>query len=206
MKKLIGIVFVLVIMFALSINVFAGDTPEVILTEDDEILFIGIVEDYKKNFNNEPLYAEYDSIKVKVAERIKGNAVVGESIECQGTLAFDQKLKKGDYYLCTCNNKRNSLFLWVIEEKTDNQIKVFNSEASGIPERIEKYINDGSYAKAEAERVSKLTEEEKAALGENSIVKIEKKPDVNYSYLIPIAAVVISVVAVIIALKKKNLK
>ena len=171
MKKLIGIILVLVMLCALSISAFAGDTPEVVLKEDDQVLFIAIVDDYKKNYDDEPRYYGYDSIKVKVFERIKGNVAVGEVIECKGSLSYEKKPKKGDYYLCHCTNEKDSLFMWAIEEKTGNQIKLLNSEEYNeydIINRIENYINDGSYAEAEALRLSKLTEDEKNALGENS--------------------------------------
>ncbi len=208
MKKLIGIILVLVMLCAFSISVFAGDTPEAVLKEDDSLLFIAVAEGYKQNRNEEPKYVDYSLIRVKVVERIKGNVSVGEVIECRAFVNDGEKLKKGGYYLCYCKEDKTSLGMMTIEEKHGDQIRLLGYEewgSSSMLGRFQKYINDGSYAKAEAERVAKLSDEEIAALGENSIAEIEKKPDFNYGFLISVAAaVIISGVAVVTALKKKR--
>ncbi len=203
MKKLIGILVVLIMLFALAPNVFAGSIPEDALYMDNSKVFIGTVEDYEKNVIKVAGTARYKSVTVCVAERIKGNVVVGESITHHRYLA-DKRLKKDTYYLIVYFDE-NNLSIFEIDRKNGNQIKLYNPEEIHLIQRLEDYINDGSYAKAEAERLSKMTDEEKAALGENNIVEIEKKPDFNYGYLIPIvAAVIISGVAVVIAIKKKR--
>lgn len=206
MKKLTGIIFVLVMLCAFSISAFAGNIHDEIAYDDNYIMFIGEVIDCEKN-REEPKHIEYKSVTVKVAERIKGDAIVGETIEQKGSLIMINKIKKGDYYLFLANKNsvKNYFYIWGIEKKEGNHIELYNPEDVFTARRMEEFINDGTYAKAEIERVAKLSDEEKSALGKNSVVEIERKPDTNYGFLVPVAAaVVISLVAVIIALKKKK--
>ncbi len=204
MKKLISMLFILIMLFALASNVFAGSIPEDSLYMDNCKVFIGTIENYKKTYIKLDC-ATYPTMTIRTCERIKGNVVVGESITYKG-YSSGKRLKKNTYYLFTCFDD-NNLNIFEIEEKKGNQIKLYNPEENDLIQRLEDYINNGDYAEAEALRLSKMTDEEIAALGENNTVAIEKKPDFNYGYLIPIAAaVIISGVTVALAIKKRKTK
>jgi len=151
MKKLICLLSILVFMLSLSISVFAGDVPESLLGEDGAKVFIGRVENVKlKGDITLSSQAEIDTIDVIPTVKIKGEVEIGK-IETYKRYHGNLILEKGKEYLFGYLDE-NNLSIYEIKSRDDKNIKLVNSDKYDIVQRLEDYLNEGAFARAEQER------------------------------------------------------
>lgn len=153
MKKLISILSIVVIILSMSVSVFAGDVPESLLSEDGAKLFIGRVENVKLNGDiTLSSKAEIDTIDVIPTVKIKGEVELNKQ-ETYTSYHGNLILEKGKEYLFGYLGE-NNLSIYEIKSNDDKNIKLVDSEKYDIVQRLEDYINEGAFARAEQERAS----------------------------------------------------
>lgn len=147
MKKVLSI---LITLLALSTTVFAGDVPEALLYEDGAKVFIGTVENHTtKNIPSSP-YTIIDTIEVIPTEKIKGDVKIGKKEtyqRCHSSLALEPDTEYLFGYF-----DENNFYIYEIAEKDEKYIKLVGSNDHDMTERLETYLNDGTFALAEHER------------------------------------------------------
>lgn len=152
MKKIISLIGIVAIMLSMTLTAFAGSIPEDLLSDDDAKLYIGAIEDFTDEETPSSPYVKVTSVSITPVEKIKGDVKIGE------TIAYDKtnmhlKLEKGKEYMIADIDEHN-LYAYEIETKTEKEIKLANSEKYDMVQRLENYINEGAYARAEQERAS----------------------------------------------------
>ena len=149
MKKVVSI---LIALLALSTTVFAGDVPEALLYEDGAKVFIGTVENYTtKNIPASP-YTIIDKIEVIPTEKIKGEVEIGKKEtyqKCHSSLTLEPNTEYLFGYF-----DENNFYIYEIEEKDEKHIKLIGSDDHDMTQRLEDYLNDGTFALAEHERAT----------------------------------------------------
>ena len=151
MKKLVSLLGVIAILLTMSVSVFAGDVPESLLSEDGAKVFIGIVENVKlKGDISLSSKAEIDTIDVIPTVKIKGEVEIGKT---ETYTRYDSvlMLEKGKEYLFGYLDE-NNLSIYEIKSRDDKNIKLVNSDKYDIVQRLEDYLNEGTFAMAEQER------------------------------------------------------
>ena len=152
MKKIISLIGIVAFMLSMTLTAFAGSIPEDLLSDDDAKLYIGAIEDFTDEETPSSPYVKVTSVSITPVEKIKGDVKIGE------TIAYDKtnmhlKLEKGKEYMIADIDEHN-LYAYEIETKTEKEIKLANSEKYDMVQRLENYINEGAYARAEQERAS----------------------------------------------------
>ena len=150
MKKMISIIGIVAIMISMTITVFAGSIPEDLLTEDNAKLYIGTIEDFTDEETPSAPYVKVTSVSITPVDKIKGDVEMGKTI-VYGKTDMHLKLEKAKDYLIA-DIDENNLYAYEIKSKTEKEIKLLNSDKYDMVQRLEKYINEGAYARAEQER------------------------------------------------------
>jgi len=151
MKRLIVLISAIVILFTMSVSVFAGDIPETLLDEYGAKVFIGVVEDCKlKGEVSFSSKAEIDTIEVIPTEKIKGEVEIGKKetyTRCDSVIA----LEKGKEYLFGYIDEDN-FYIYEIKSRDEKTIKLVDSDKYDMVLRLENYLSEGAFAMAEQER------------------------------------------------------
>ncbi len=150
MKKMISLLSVFVIMFTMTVSVFAGSIPEDLLSDDEAKLYVGRIEDFTDEETPSAPYVKVTSVSITPVEKIKGDVEVGKTIDYDYT-NMHLKLEKGKEYLIA-DIDENNLYAYEIEYKTEKEIKLVDSRKYDMVQRLENYLNEGAYARAEQER------------------------------------------------------
>lgn len=139
MKKLF---IFLCCIFAMTATAYAGDIPEILLREDEAMTYIGVVTEIAK-----------DRITVTQKFAFKGDLEEGRSLE----FAYpDQDLKVGEQYLI--GSSGDEIYCLYHIKKFDPETGTIRiKEDHNTAQRLEEYINNGDLAKAEQERLAKLS-------------------------------------------------
>lgn len=150
MKKVISLIGVFIIMLTLTVSVFAGSIPEDLLSDDEAKLYVGRIENFTDEETPSAPYIKVTSVSITPIEKIKGDVEIGK------TIAYDKtnmhlKLEKGKEYLIA-DIDENNLYAYEIEYKTEKEIKLVDSRKYDMVQRLENYLNEGAYARAEQER------------------------------------------------------
>ncbi|MBO5408798.1 MAG: hypothetical protein J6A61_05340 [Clostridia bacterium] len=151
MKKLICLLSILVFMLSLSISVFAGDVPESLLSEDGAKVFIGRVDNVKLKGNiSFSSQAEIDTVDVIPTVKIKGEVEIGKK---ETYTRYDSvlMLEKGKEYLFGYIDE-NNFYAYEIKSRDEKSIKLVDSDKYDMTKRLEDYLNEGVFARAEQER------------------------------------------------------
>lgn len=131
--------FILAMAFCLM-NMFvclAGDIPEGLLSEETAMVFYGEVTEVKEN-----------SVTVMVTENIKGVAQPDESYSYDEWI-FTENPVVGEVYLCGYYDENNPLKIWEIKRTGADSLDIIKSD--NMSNRMEEYINNGDFAKAQEE-------------------------------------------------------
>lgn len=144
MKKTSSVLMILVILISMAAVCYAGDIPETQLSEDNSQTFIGEVKEltpesitviqkynFKGEFEKDKEYTYKDSEKHR-PDYVK----VGESVLC-------------------CYTDADNFYTYEIESFDEKKIKLVQQD--DMAQRLQEYINDGSFAKAEQERLAKAS-------------------------------------------------
>ena len=202
MKKIIlgllAIVFILVFMnFS-----FAGDVPEALLMMEESQTYIGEITEIrddsmkviqKYNFKGE--FTKDKEYTYKFVSEKPLNISVGEQIVCGDIGNSDYKAIYTDVYY------------YKIDSFENGKIKLL--DPYDMTKRLEDYINNGDFAKAEQERIKKLNEKAQLeAIEERNKNKADGTTSVwfkNYSVsYIMIGVVVVITLAIAVVLLGKN--
>lgn len=135
MKKVVGLLGIIAIMLSMTLVAFAGSIPEDLLT-DEEI-------------PSSP-YIKVTSVSITPIKKIKGDVEIGKAIQYDKTNMY-LKLEKGKEYMIADIDEHN-LYAYEIKSKTEKEIRLVDSEKYDMVQRLENYLNEGAYARAEQER------------------------------------------------------
>lgn len=152
MQKILLLIF---LSFIFSINVFASDEPYFLMTYDNANLFIANVSEV----NNK-------EITVKVVRKIKGEIIENKELKIPyfEYVALKSTIPKVND-ICFIAYADQKLYFAIKTTSTDLKTLKFidtitnqsmNMEGNSMYESYQEFINNGSYEKAENERMQKL--------------------------------------------------
>ncbi len=149
MRKIIGLIGIIVIMFSVSQTALAGSIPEDLLHEDfAQIFFVEVVYYHPAKENPD---IELSPVKV-----VKGDVETGGKLTYyKPNTVGDFRVREGNVYLFTYFDENNPTDIFVVTSYDTSTLKLKNVEGD-MWMRFQKYINDGSYDKAEHARREKL--------------------------------------------------
>ena len=150
MKKIISFIGIVSIVLSMTITAFAGSIPEDLLSEDNAKLYIGTIEDFTDEETPSAPYVKVTSVSITPIEKFKGDVEIEKTIVYEKT-DMHLKLEKGKEYLIA-DIDENNLYAYEIEYKTEKEIKLVDSRKYDMVQRLENYLNEGAYARAEQER------------------------------------------------------
>lgn len=208
MKKLISLIGVIAILLTMSVSVFAGDVPESLLGEEGAKVFIGTVENYTtKDIPSAP-YTMIDTVEFIPTVKIKGDIEIGVKqtySKCNSSL----ELKPNVEYLFGYVDE-NNLYIYEIETREDKQFKLVDSNKYDMTKRFENYLNDGSFEKAEQERLAKIEQTAQPDSSSTSVIggadeptDIVVKSNVNVWLFVGVGALVLALIVLLVVRKKK---
>lgn len=160
MKKF-SMLMTLLVMVLLPIISFAGDIPESLLRGENTQTFIGEVQEItensitliqKHNFKGEFEEGSEQTYDILISELIPKNVKIGENVLCG---YIDQ----------------NNLYLYKIKRFKNDKIELADDYA--MTKRLEEYINNGDFAKAERERLAHSSGKDTGEYAEQSEPKEE---------------------------------
>lgn len=142
MKKLISTLIVTMLLL-FSVNVFAGDIPESLLSDQAE-LFFGEVVDYHPDKEN-------PSIGVSPVKVIKGDIVEGSYRVYNSPWPMGNfTVVLGEIYLFTYYDDVNTTDIFEVTTYDTKTLKLKHVEGD-MWKRFEKYLNEGRYGEARIE-------------------------------------------------------
>ncbi len=150
MKKIIGI---LILLLTLSITVFAGSIPEDLLGNENAKLYIGRV-DGRTTLDEATLPYEENKvlyIDITPTYKYKGDVEIGVS-EMHTSHNFGSFIPEKDKEYLFGYIDENNFYIYEIKSRDENSIRLVNSDKYDMTKRLEDYINEGVFARAEIER------------------------------------------------------
>ena len=150
MKKLICLLGVFIIILTMTFSASAGSIPEDLLHSDDAKLYIGTVEGFSyKEIPSSP-YIKVIALAVNPIEHIKGDVEIGKTITYKDTNIYMNLVEGKDYLIAYLD--QHNIYAYEIKSKTNDRIILVDSDKYDMVQRLEEYLNDGSYAADERER------------------------------------------------------
>lgn len=206
-------VIALLLLVSYPVMVFAGDEPETYLGDDSVIMFTATV-----------LNAGKETIDLKVVRKIKGDISENQTLPLpyfEFNSRKDTKPRVNEN--CFITMKDGKVIFSIQTTTTDPKTlkfvnhltnKSMNMSGQSVCERIEQYVNDGSYEAAEKRRQSRITSEaampkatEKVApSGTVNQIKSENKVEYDYYLVWIFTAFGFVILAGLILVFKKRLK
>jgi len=151
MKKIIGILCIVTIIFSFSQSVFAGSIPEDLLHSDDAQIFFAEVVFYHPN-KKKP---DIEIVPVKI---IKGDIKKGgKQTYYNPNTVGDFDVKPGNVYLFTYFDENNPTDIFDVTSYDTAHLKLKNTDGD-MWKRFEKYLNEGKYERAQRERIDRINE------------------------------------------------
>lgn len=140
MKKISMFLLLIVVIFVPNVS-FAGDIPEWLLQDEDTQTFIGEVKEMTE-----------ESVTLIQRYNIKGEFEEGskQTYPVRSSLILED-VKVGETVLCGYADE-NNLYLYKIKKFKNGRIEL--SDDYPMTKRLEEYINNGDFAKAELKRLS----------------------------------------------------
>lgn len=152
MKRLLCLLVFALSLCSIKASASALELPEALLYEDSAKFFIGTV-DSSTIGTKEPLssLAVVKTAKVTPTIAIKGEVVTGKT-EAYESCDFGSliPLENVEYLFCQLNGE--SLYAYEIEAMDDEHIVLKDSREFAMIKRLEDYLNEGAFARAEKER------------------------------------------------------
>ncbi len=201
MKKIIA---VLVLLITMSSVVFAGSIDVDILAQDNAQLFIGTLEDFTTVKNPHTQQEFVDTAVVTAVEKIKGDVEIGVAKTYSSGCHFESGAEKGTQHLFVYFNEHN-FYLYEMASWDNGKIKLKNSDKYGLTKSVEDMINDGTYARAEEERLKNIiqTEPENDAVENNAVENAEGNNSIMWIACV-VAIALILVVALWFVIRKST--
>lgn len=196
MKARSYIILTLLIFLIFTAVSFAGDVPESLLSEDNSMTFIGKVKEVKE-----------DKLVVYQKYNFKGHFKKNKKI------SFDYDGENNPPYIEPGQDiligyvDDSKLYTYEIEGFDGEKIRL--AQDYEMTKRLEKYINDGSFARAEEERLEKQDKQIKEINEKMGNIDIEaytvnNKPPTEKKGIISIAGLFLAIVILFIFKYKKN--
>lgn len=152
MKKKIHFSIIIIMLIVLSASIcYAGSVPEDILGSDHARLYFGEILDY---------YEKTKTAVVIPVKNIKGDIVISSKHslpDCVPVGTKNSTPKKGEVCLIAHYDDVNPIYIFKTTSDNLPTLKIKNIEGMDMFERLQGYINDGSYTKAENERIAGLS-------------------------------------------------
>ena len=152
MKKLFSFIIFTILLMTCTLSAFAGDVPEGIFSEDGAVMFFGELVSYTENG---------EDVTVIPTKKIKGDITTGKelvypnvSYECN----TDKEPETGGTYLMFNYDENNPLYMFGISGTDTATLKLtdIHVDDTDMWGRLQKYLNEGKYEKAEEERLKNL--------------------------------------------------
>ena len=181
MKKIIGILLIVTIVFSFSHVALAGSIPEDLLHSDDAQIFFAEVVFYHPDKKN----PDIEIVPLKI---IKGDVKKGGKLTYYNPNAVgDFDVKPGNVYLFTYFDENNPTNIFEVTSYDTASLKLKNTEGD-MWKRFEKYLNEGKYEKAQKERIDRVNEDltiesgKKIALSELLGINENSSGEVSFQY------------------------
>lgn len=208
MKRYLALICTVVCMLASSFPALAGSIPEDLLASYNTKVFLGNVSNYTtKEIPSEP-YTMIDSVEVIPTQKIKGDVTIDEKqtyTNCYGA----SELTSGVEYLFGYIDE-NNFYVYEIEAIEDNQFKLVHSDTDDMIKRLETYLNDGSFEKAENDRLSKMEPSQQdnpvssvTSEADTTATNTAAASDGNIWLIVGVGAIIVAAILWIAVKKKK---
>ena len=143
MKKiLLSVIALLMVLSAVTVC-YAGDIPESLLNSDSAQVYFGEI----SNIDGE-------SITVIQRQNIKGE--FSEDSEHTYKEYIAQNPAVGETYLCAYLDEHNPLYIWEVSSLNLNDLEIVGATEYSMAQRMQDYLNDGTFTEREQERQAKL--------------------------------------------------
>ncbi len=142
MKKYLILLITLLLSTSGFATVSAGSIPEDLLHEENAQVFISTMADSESSEN---------TISVIPTEKIKGDVEIGKVIQVSSHYA--PKLKPDTEYLVGIFGNKQC-YIYEVKSRSGSQIKLADADRYDMTKRLEDYLNDGSFARAESLRAN----------------------------------------------------
>ncbi len=161
MKKIIYIIFSLLIIHIISLTAFAGSIDIDLINNDDALVFIGSVDDYTITDEEEDYPNTEYSVKITPCKKIKGNVVTDKAMNFDKVRTGKLKLQKNTNYLFGYMSDElyiweleyyEGLFDWELDDYTKDSIILKERHNDTISGGMQKLLNEGAFELAEKER------------------------------------------------------
>lgn len=198
MKRLIGLIGVIVILLTMSVSVFAGDIVTPLMTQDNAQVYFGEVKSITDS-----------AVTIIQKKNVKGEFKQDNEYEYERKDFTTRKdLETGKVYLCAVSETRDNLMLWEVTSTDTKTLKVLGDDAfAGV---MQQYINEGMFEKAESERLAKIEQLTQPDTSSTSVIggadeptDIVVKSNVNVWLVVGICALVLALIVLLIVRKKK---
>lgn len=155
MKKIICLTGVIVFLLSLTLTAVAGDVPEALLGQDDARLYVGKVLGVTTKEHQSMPYEENEVIYIDIEPtfKYKGEVEIGVP-ERHTEHDFGTFIPKKDEEYLFGYIDENNFYIYEIEYRNEEYIKLSDSDKYDMVERLENYINEGAFERAEEERAS----------------------------------------------------
>lgn len=144
MKKLVSLIGIVAIMLLSMLTAYAGDVPEALSYEDDAKIFIGTLKDFKLD-SDKPKVLD---VQVLPTRKIKGDVEINE-LQTYKMCHFGKLVQKEKEYLFGWLSDE-SIWAYEIISYDEKEIKIETYDE--FAKRIQDYLDEGLYARAEQER------------------------------------------------------
>ena len=144
MKRIISLLGIIGIILSMTLTAFAGDVPEALSYEDDAKIFIGTLKDFKLD-SDKPKVLD---VQVLPTRKIKGDVEINE-LQTYNMCHFGKLVQKEKEYLFGWLSD-DSVWAYEIISYDEKEIKIETYDE--FAKRIQDYLDEGLYARAEQER------------------------------------------------------
>lgn len=198
MKRLIGLIGVIVILLTMSVSVFAGDIVTPLMTQDNAQVYFGEVKSITDS-----------AVTIIQKKNVKGEFKQDNEYEYERKdFTTRKELETGKVYLCAVSETRDNLMLWEVTSTDTKTLKVLGDDAfAGV---MQQYINEGMFEKAESERLAKIEQSTQPDTSSTSVIggadeptDIVVKSNVNVWLIVGIGALVLALIVLLVVRKKK---
>ena len=144
MKRIISLLGIIAIMLSTMLTAYAGDVPEALSYEDDAKIFIGTLKDFKLD-SDKPKVLD---VQVLPTRKIKGDVEINE-LQTYKMCHLGKLVQKEKEYLFGWLSDE-SIWAYEIISYDEKEIKIETYDE--FAKRIQDYLDEGLYARAEQER------------------------------------------------------
>lgn len=161
MKKAIAVFLSLFVMCVIPLIAFAGSIDVDLVYDDEALVFIGSVGKFTITDEEEDYPNTEYSLTVTPNEKIKGDLIVGKSMDFEKVSTGKIRLQKNTNYLFGYMKdvlyiweleSYNDLFDWELDDYTEESIILKERHNNTISGGMQRKLNDGSFTRAEEER------------------------------------------------------